>query len=151
MDKRLLQLFCVLVISVGIIFFSQQKESPAQITYIEKTPIEQWQDHLIKEIHNAGLTERDYVILKDIVFCESSWGQYYGTGEVKVSNGNIGLAQINRLAHEVEYTKLGLDPFDPFQNLTYAVLLYQRNGVRDWENWSGHCWVPLLKAKNIII
>jgi hypothetical protein len=146
--KKLLQLFFVMVIVVGALIFSQPNPSPEQITYIEKTPIEQWQDHLIKEIYDAGLTERDYVILKDIVFCESSWGQYYENGEVKISNGNIGLAQINRLAHEAEYTKLGLDPF---QNLTYAVLLYKRNGVRDWKLWSGPCWIPLLKAKNIII
>lgn len=116
------------------------------------------QEFLRQEVLRQGLTEKDYIILKAIIQCESSWSQiweynYNGhiKGEVKIANGNIGLAQINKGAHEKEYTALGLDPFDENDNLTYAVILYKRNGVRDWEQWSGHCWKPALGKQGIFV
>lgn len=114
------------------------------------------QEFLRNEITKQGLTDNDYTILKAIIQCESGWSQFWERdynghikGTVKVSNGNIGLAQINRGAHETEYTALGLDPYDEFDNLTYAVMLYKRNGVRDWETWSGHCWKRSLAKQGI--
>lgn len=123
---------------------------------IENTP-ETPKEFLKKEVERQGLTERDFTILHEIIFCESSWSQFWERdidenrkkGEVKVSSGNIGLMQINRLAHEVEYTRLNLDPFDEFDNIRFGLILYKRNGIKDWEQWSGHCFLPRLAALGI--
>jgi hypothetical protein len=118
-----------------------------QATAILLTPKEFLKDEIAKQ----GLFNRDFEILSAIISCESGWEQKYENEEVKVSNGNIGLAQINRSAHEEEYTGLGLDPYDEFENIKYAIILYKRNGIRDWEQWSGHCFIPLLAKQGIII
>lgn len=113
-------------------------------------------EFLKAEIKEQGLTDRDEIILTEIIQCESGWEQFWPTtknghvaGEVKVSNGNIGLFQINKWAHHAEYEKLGLDPYDTFDNLTYGVLLYKRGGIVAWEKWSGHCWKPKLAKQGI--
>ena len=106
-------------------------------------------EFLKQEIQKQGLTDQDFAILSEIIQCESSWSQFWVDGTVKVSSGNIGLAQINRWAHHEEYEQLGLDPNDTFENLTFAVILYKRNGIRDWEKWSGQCFLPALAKKGI--
>ena len=106
-------------------------------------------EFLKREIKRQGLTDQDFIILSEIVQCESGWEQCWADGEVKVSKGNIGLAQINWWAHHKEYEELGLDPNDALQNLTFAIVLYRRNGIRDWKEWSGHCFVPALAKKGI--
>jgi hypothetical protein len=120
--------------------------------HIEITP----REFLKQEVKRQGLTERDSVILSAIIQCESGWEQFWTNsknghkiGEVKVSNGNIGLFQINKGAHHAEYERLGLDPYKPFDNLTYGVLLYKRGGIKAWDQWSGHCWRPALAKQGI--
>ena len=140
----LLVLFLVLPPSQYVTELSDKPEQE-ELTAIQPTP----KQFLKLEIAKQGLSNRDFEILSAIIFCESSWAQKYETGEVKVSNGNIGLAQINRMAHEDEYTKLNLDPFKEFDNLQYAILLYKRNGIQDWEAWSGHCFLPILAKQGI--
>jgi len=109
------------------------------------------QEYLVAEIGRQDLADRDATILTEIIRCESGWEQLWSDGTVKVSNGNIGLAQINATAHEEEYKRLGLDPYDTFENLTYAVILYKREGVTPWRKWSGHCFVPALAEMGIVI
>lgn len=106
-------------------------------------------EFLQQEIKRQGLTDRDFKITDAIIFCESSWEQFYKDGRVKVSNGNVGLFQINIGAHHKEYKALGLDPYNAFDNLTYGVMLYKRGGVGAWKPWSGHCFIPILKQKGI--
>ena len=115
------------------------------IKIIPPTP----KEFLKQEIEKQGLNDRDFIILSEIVRCESGWEQCWADGTVKVSKGNIGLAQINWWSHHKEYEQLGLDPNDAFQNLTFAVILYKRNGIRDWKQWSGHCFLPALAKKGI--
>jgi len=146
------------LIILPIQFDTAKAPDPAidtQAAHIEITP----REFLKVEIKRQGLTEKDGVILSAIVQCESGWSQFWERdfkdgrkkGEVKVSNGNIGLFQINKGAHQKEYTALGLDPFNEFDNITYAIMLYKRNGIKDWKQWSGHCFIPRLKAKGIEI
>lgn len=137
-----------------ILTHSVKQESVPKQPIIPPTP----REFLKQEIERQGLTNRDYIIMTDIIQCESSWSQVwensYGghvKGEVKVSKANVGLTQINITAHQTEYEKLGLDPYDEFENITYGVMLYKRNGVRDWKNWSGHCWLPMLAEKGIYL
>jgi hypothetical protein len=126
-----------------------QQPEAGQTTNNLTTP----KEFLRTEILGQGLADRDFLIMVEIIQCESGWSQFwerdfngYKKGEVKVANGNIGLAQINRTAHHAEYERLGLDPFDQFDNLIYAVILYKRGGISAWEQWSGHCFLPRIKA-----
>jgi len=116
-----------------------------QAASISLTP----REFLKAEIKRQGLTNRDEIILSEVIQAESNWNQFWPNGEVKVSNGNIGLAQINHGAHEAEYTKLGLDPYNEFDNLRYAIILYKREGIRPWKQWSGHNFIPALAKKGI--
>jgi len=162
MKRNIILLFVIFLIAILLITLLHVKRQEAlasqstnnQEMAVPPTP----KEFLKQEIEKADLTDRDYLIMQEIIFCESSWEQYWKTtttnhvaGEVKVSTGNIGLAQINRRAHHEEYEKLGLDPYDPLQNIQYAVILYKRNGIKDWEKWSGHCFIPRLEKIGIII
>lgn len=157
--KHIFVLIITLIVAVAVLIpvFRFELIKTGQPFLVEQTPvIPTPQEFLRQEIEKAGLATRDYAILYEIVQCESTWSQVWERdfnghikGEVKVSKGNIGLAQINRPAHHEEYERLGLDPFNEFDNLKYAVILYKRNGVRDWEKWSGHCWKPILAKQGI--
>jgi len=150
MSKIITKGLIIVLITVGV--FVGIETTPAQEIPVFKklSQVEQWKEYLKDELFEKEKTYQDFVIMEAIVFCESGWGQYYENGEVKVSKGNIGLAQINRLAHHEEYRQLGLDPYDPLNNLSYAAILYDKNGVRDWEKWSGACWKPILAEKGIV-
>jgi hypothetical protein len=99
---------------------------------------------LYEEVLRNGLSPRDFFILREIATCESSWKQS-DNGKVIVSKGNIGLFQINFLAHHKTYEKMGLDVFNAYDNIRYAVFLYKRNGISDWQAWSGHCFLPKIQ------
>lgn len=149
MKNNLQILLFALLLAITLLLRPLQAGREEQAITLTEPPTPQ--EFLKTEVANAGLTDRDFSILSAIAFCESTWEQRYSTGEVKVSNGNIGLFQINRTAHEEEYTLLGLDPFDEYKNIKYAIILYKRNGIRDWEQWSGHCFIPRLAGQGIIL
>lgn len=104
-------------------------------------------------------------ILSDIGWCESKndqtrVGYNYRyktvtdaqgvTSTVKVLwSKDIGKYQINDYCHEARATSLGLDIHTEAGNTAYALLLYNKNGTRDW-NPSKACWqdVEAWKAKH---
>lgn len=154
-----MKILILIILSALLLIFSQPKEakpleetkaveiiSPPKVIIIP-TP----KEFLQQEIKRQGLTDRDFKITDAIIFCESSWEQFYKDGKAKVSNGNVGLFQINIGAHHKEYEALGLDPHDTFSNLTYGVILYKRSGIIPWKEWSGHCFIPRLKKLGVII
>lgn len=55
---------------------------------------------------------------------------------------DVGLFQINQV-HLATLNRLGLDRYDLEDNLTYARMLYDANGLRDWY-MSEHCWAKYL-------
>ena len=120
-----------------------QRNSIIANTGLFANPLEAY---LWEEIKVAGLTSKDYLILREIIRCESGWEQFWANGNVKISKGNIGLAQINKSAHQEEYERLGLNPYRERDNIKYAIILYQRNGIADWQPWSGHCFLPRIKV-----
>lgn len=95
-------------------------------------------------------------ILKPISGCES-WGNpsklgtqwadangdptYENTGRVlRGPDGHdIGMFQIRETVHAADAKKLGMDIYTESGNRAYALILYKRNGTRDW-NASSHCW-----------
>lgn len=121
---------------------AQQKLRELEESTKPKTEQERYKQFLRNEIAKAGMPARTYKILSAVIFCESSWRQYRANGSVVISSGNIGLGQINKFAHEKTYTSMGLDPTDPYDNLKFTIFLYQRDGLKPWEHWSGSCWEP---------
>ncbi|MBK9272812.1 MAG: hypothetical protein IPM48_14600 [Saprospiraceae bacterium] len=79
-----------------------------------------------------NLTYSDYLILKRIAFCESSFRHYTDNGIIKNNKSNdSGLFQIN-VVHEAKAKSMGLDLEDLKDNIEYAIYLYKKNGTRDW-------------------
>jgi len=103
---------------------------------------EKYQQFFKKELLRIGKTEKDFLIMKEVVFCECGWEHYYLTGKVKVSKGNVGFGQINIVAHQKTYTAMDLDIYEPYDNLRFTAFLYKRDGLKPWLAWSGHCFLP---------
>lgn len=68
------------------------------------------------------------------------WGNDPKTG--KPIKRDVGECQINTLAHADELARLHLDVVNSAaDNVAYANILYQRNGLKDWAP-SKQCWSP---------
>jgi hypothetical protein len=97
-----------------------------------------------------GGTGKDYQTLNAIIECESGWNQYRPDGQEKISDGNVGLGQINEPTWQTFMQKhYNLDIYDEKQNLQATVIIYRRDGVAPWEPYSGKCWLPVLNAEGI--
>lgn len=68
-----------------------------------------------------------------VAFCESSLDPNANRRDV-----DVGLFQINQV-HIPTLQSLGLDRYDMEDNLAYARILYNQNGLRDWY-MSYNCW-----------
>lgn len=145
----LLALTGVSVMSISVHAYVKLKTAEFSKTELtELGDVAKWKLFLYEESLRRGLNYEEFRLLRSIVQCESSWRQFYKDGTVIISSGNIGLAQINRFAHEKTYTKLNIDPSDPYDNLRFMVFLYQRDGVAPWLKWSGHCWYKRSSISN---
>lgn len=75
-----------------------------------------------------------------IARCESGNRQFKENGDVLVSRTNdVGRYQINLKAHGANAKKLGIDIYSEEGNETYALYLYNRDGLKPWKN-SARCW-----------
>jgi len=54
-------------------------------------------------------------------------------------SGDKGLFQISTLHHGKRVKALGLDMNNPSDNIKYAKMLYDEQGLEPWK-WSKHCW-----------
>ncbi len=107
-------------------------------------------------LFSLAKNEEKYRVLESIIECESSWGHFWEPwrfsipktakeGDVKISKGNVGYAQINATVWEKWFKEMiGLDIYDPRENLEAAVLLYDLQGIRPWKEWSGTCFLQKL-------
>jgi len=75
----------------------------------------------------------DANLAKKIAWCESGYQE-----KVVSRTGDRGIYQLNGV-HDRELKKLDLDPFNFQENIEFAFILMERNGVRDWYS-SRHCW-----------
>lgn len=151
----------IITVAIVVVLFSLNYNTKEEAQILEQEPVEilevveqeapvlTAEEFLKLEMKESGLTDRDFLILKEVIFCESSWSQFYKDGSVKVSNGNVGLTQINIGAHKKTTEKLGLDIYDEFDNLRYGVKLYKEQGLGPWRQWSGHCFIPRLAKLGI--
>ena len=85
-------------------------------------------------------------ILKAIIACESSNRHVIGTlSEVGV---DIGKCQINTYWHGERAESMGLNLFDPDDNMRYCLYLFELEGVKPWRS-SQVCWQQALEKENI--
>ena len=85
-------------------------------------------------------------ILKAIIACESSNRHVIGTlSEVGV---DIGKCQINTYWHEAKAESMGLNLFDPDDNMEYCLYLFKSEGVKPWRS-SQVCWQQALAKEDI--
>jgi hypothetical protein len=85
-------------------------------------------------------------ILKAIIDCESSNRNVVGTlAKVGV---DIGKCQINSYWHGERAEEMGLNLFDPEDNMEYCLYLFEEEGVRPWKS-SQVCWRQTLEKENI--
>jgi len=85
-------------------------------------------------------------ILKAIIACESSNRHVIGTlSEVGV---DIGKCQINTYWHGERAESMGLNLFDPDDNMEYCLYLFKSEGVKPWRS-SQVCWQQALEKEDI--
>lgn len=102
---------------------------------------------IVKLQQKQEITLRDLPIeLQHIAICESGGKQHYANGKiVKGPYGEIGLFQIHPL-HKQKAKSMNLDIYDPNDNMEFALYLYKKNGLKDWEA-SKHCWKPKIASR----
>jgi len=77
----------------------------------------------------------DNAHMVNIAGCESGFVHYKSDGGVirgRVTPADTGVMQINLDFHGKETKRLGLDMEDPYDNVTYARILYEKEGVTPW-------------------
>lgn len=114
---------------------SKADETPAPVEpseVVEKFDI----DKTIRSF--AVAYEIDEVLARRIIQCESQFNPY-AIGVKAVVGTDIGLFQINTHYHEETMNSMGLDIYDPEDNLKYGFMLLEKDGVRHWHA-SRSCW-----------
>jgi hypothetical protein len=108
----------------------------------ELTEQETWKIFLFQYGLSEGLSYKDILLLVRISKAESSFNHYDKDGSVlkgKINPSDVGLFQINEKYHLEKSKELGLDIYNPIDNIKYAVYLYKKNGTKDWL-WSKKIW-----------
>lgn len=88
------------------------------------------------------------MVLLKVAQCESGLTQFNPDGSVihgKVHPPDTGIFMINRAVHQEEADRMGLDLDTVEGNTKFALYLYYKNGLKDWEP-SKSCW-----SKNPVI
>jgi len=107
----------------------ERQEIAKELTIIEKD--------LSSVTLNFQELEKKYRLLEKIMNCESSVRNI--TGNLAVVGKDFSYFQINSYFHKERALKMGLDIKDPFDNILYAVWLFNKRGTRPWKA-SQHCW-----------
>ncbi len=85
-------------------------------------------------------------ILKAIIDCESRNRHVVGTlAKVGI---DIGKCQINTYWHGARAEAMGLNLYDPMDNMEYCLYLFETEGVEPWKS-SQACWQHELEMENI--
>jgi hypothetical protein len=77
----------------------------------------------------------DAPVMVRVAECESGLDPYADRAGLHV---DVGLFQINQV-HLNRLAQLGLDRWDVYDNITYARMLYDAQGLTPW-HMSKHCW-----------
>lgn len=99
--------------------------------------------HVKREINKEIEKQK---ILKAIIDCESSNRHVVGTlAKVGI---DIGKCQINTYWHGDRAESMGLNLYNPADNLEYCLYLFKTEGVKPWRS-SQACWQQELEDENI--
>jgi hypothetical protein len=85
-------------------------------------------------------------ILRAIIACESS--DRHVIGRLAKVGIDVGKCQINTYWHEERAESMGLDLYDPEDNMVYCLYLFEAEGVKPWKS-SQVCWKQSLEKENI--
>jgi len=80
-------------------------------------------------------------LASNIIECESQWHPH-ATGTMAYVGIDVGLWQINTYFHSKTATKMGLDIYNPVDNLEYGVWLLSKYGTQPWSA-TRKCWEVL--------
>lgn len=112
----------------GEIVYAQEVEvQEREVVLIEV----ETEEHKIERLIREEFT--DAPLMVEVARCESSFRNVPG----RLSD-DFGPFQVNYV-HLETLEKMGLDRTKVEDNIKYARYLYDKNGLRDWEN-SKHCW-----------
>lgn len=113
---------------------------------VEQEKIPAQQELAQKLAHDLAMEIQKEKILKAIILCESSNRHVIGTlAKVGI---DIGKCQINTYWHEERAASMGLDLYDPEDNMDYCLYLFESEGVKPWKS-SQLCWQQELEKENI--
>jgi hypothetical protein len=102
---------------------------------------------------NTEAVVRDYFsdipIMIQVARCESTFQHTLADGSVirgKVDNRDTGVMQINTYYHGATAEELGLNLENIYDNLAYARMLYEKQGIQPWMS-SAPCWSRELASR----
>lgn len=100
----------------------------------------------VAEVQKVEATDVPTELLK-VAYCESNNRQFKDDGSVVIgaATKDIGRFQINPI-HLGDAKKMGVSLYTSEGNRAYALMLYKRNGLRDWSS-SKHCWTSAFALK----
>jgi len=110
----------------------EQKPEPKEI----QIEVSYTKEGIIEKIRQAFL---DAPIMLEVARCESQYKiTAHNTKLNKDGTTDGGIFQLNSV-HDQELAALGLNKFDPEDNIKFARILYDRSGLRPWNSSKG-CW-----------
>jgi len=139
----------VLAFGLGTVLVEEYKQltMPVEAYSIEKEEIKEepkevrvevvyeWDEERVKK--EIAKVFPDNPIMQRVAWCESRYDldAYNPTN----NSHDIGLMQISQRYHSERAERLGYDLHNPYDNIRFAKVLYNENGLRDWYA-SRHCW-----------
>jgi len=101
------------------------------------------QSNVIKSLKIKG--DFRNLLIESIIKCESS-GNPKALRAIKGHGKDVGYFQINTFYHGRVARKMGLNLYNPIDNLEYGMYLLNKEGTKPWRA-SKRCWSPLLRKK----
>ena len=130
----------VVLLTAGAVAFSLEANTwyyTAEAKVVEPLVEVVWDEEQIKEKIDEVFP--DAPVMREIARCESQFvADAENTTLNKDGSTDGGVFQLNSI-HDAELERLGFDKWEPEDNIAFARILYERNGLRDWRG-SRHCW-----------
>jgi len=107
----------------------EQKEVKIEVKYTKGNIIEKIEESF-----------PDAPIMLEVARCESQYKiTAHNTTQNKDGTTDGGIFQLNSV-HDPELNRLGLNKFDPDDNIKFARILFDRHGLQPWESSRVDCW-----------
>jgi hypothetical protein len=131
---------------LGVIFLDTQIAEAYKVEVLEVVVVQKPKEVRLEVVYNwdkERIEEEvmrvfpDAPIMLKVMRCEGGYDidAYNPTN----NSHDKGLFQVSTKYHGAEVKRLGLDMNDPIDNIKYARILYDKNGLADWQA-SKPCW-----------